>query len=195
MTDKKQPKKADKPAAKPATKAFALITNQAELNGAIKSIAGRAQRLDTDIHRAACSVIVHSAKHNDPDVATRLLEAMGKSQRREALKAWLVNYGAFGTDEHGKLVYDKSRSAAVQKEDNVRAAIAEPFWDFAGPEKPYKQWDFMANIQRLLKQAEAALQNPQQDTSLVPPDKLAALRAVVAGSAVVAAPAEESAEG
>ena len=191
MTDKKTPAKAAKPKAKTG---FTIIHNVGELNKAIGSIERGSKRLDALIHQAAVSVIVHSAKNNDPDVATRLVAALGKAMRRNAMKNWLVAYGAFKLDEHGALVYDKTRSEAVQKQDNINAAIAEPFWELTPDTPPYKQANFDEMLQRLLQRAEAALKNPEQDQSLIPPDKLAALRALAAGAPVAVvgdAPAAE----
>lgn len=169
-----------KPAAK--AKGFALINGAAEINKAITSIGNRASKLDSDVHRAAVSVVFHSAKHNDPDVAKRLVNAMGKTMRKQALIGWLVNYGAFTLDEAGELVYNKTRAEQAMSEGNIHAAIAEPFWEFT-PEPQYRQFDLNAAIASLLKKAESALTNEKQDTALVQPDKLAALRAIAAASA------------
>lgn len=178
---------AKKDKAPKVSKAFALINGAAEIGKAITSIAGRSAKLDADIHRTAVSVIIHSAKHNDPDVAKRLVAALGKSARKQALIAWIVNYGAFALDDMGELVYVKERAAQVTSEENVHAAIAEPFWDFAGPEQQYKQFDLAAAINALLKKAEKALTTEAQDTSLVQPDKLAMLRSIVAEPVVTTA--------
>lgn len=183
MTTKTETKA--KATTKAAAKVFTLIGSVTELNAAIKSIAGRAAKLDADIHRAAVSVIMHSAKHNDPDVAKRLVDAMGKTMRKQALIAWIVNYGAFTLSEANELVYVKERRDQVMAQANIDAAIAEPFWSFA-PEKPYVQFDLAKALQALMAKAEKALTAEGQDAALISPEKLAALRAIVA-------PAEDSA--
>jgi len=186
MTDKKATKPAVKAA--PKAKAFTIIKDQKDLNKAIASIGNRSQKLDADIHQAAVSVVWHSATHNDPDVAKRLLAALGKTMRKQAMLAWLCNYGAFSTNEAGELVYVKERAAQAVSEANIEAATAEPFWDFA-PEPKYVQFDLEKAIAALLKKAESALAKTEQDSALVQPDKLAALRAL-AGIADVNAAAQ-----
>lgn len=165
----------------PAVKAVArltLIAGAAALQKNIASIAKRAATLDKEIHLCAVSVIAHTAKHNDPDTSTRLVEALGKTMRKQALIAWMLNYGAFKQDDDGKLVYDVKRRDAVLDDANIAAAEAEPFWEFM-PEKPYVQFDLNKAITALLKKAEHALETEQQDAALVQPDKLAALRSIV----------------
>jgi len=173
-----------------AAPVFTLIKTQAELNKAIGSIASRSAKLDTDIHRAACSVLMHSAQHNDPDVATRLVAALGQSARKAGLMAWLCNYGAFTTDDNGNLAYVKERREQVMSDANMAAAIAEPFWSFS-PEPKYHQFDLAKAIASILKKAEAALTKKEQDTSLVQPDKLAALRALASDEGIKVVPAEQ----
>jgi len=189
MADKQATKPATK--AEPKAKAFTLIKNQADLNKAITSIANRSAKLDHDIHVAAVSCIVHTSTHNDPDVTKRLIQSLGKSARRQALVAWILNYGAFSQDEAGELVYVKARSEQVLSKENVDAAIAEPFWDFAGPEQAYRQFDLKKALAAVLAKAEKAITAPQQDSSLIQPDALAELRRLAgleaANAAAVAA--------
>lgn len=168
--------KTETTAAKPAR--MSLIVGAAAIQKAITSIAGRSAKLDRDIHIAAVSVIKHTAQHNDPDTTNKLVDALGKSARKQALVAWLLNYGAMSQDEAGKLVYNVKRREAVLSDENIAAAEAEPFWEFA-PEKAYVQFDLQKALAALMKKAEAALTKDEQDTSLVQPDVLAALRAVV----------------
>lgn len=168
---------------KQAAKRLILINGAANLTKAIASIKTRSAKLDADLHLVAVSCIKHTAEHNDPDTTTRLVDALGKSARKQALIAWVLNYGAMTQDAAGKLVYDKTRRDAVLADDNIAAAEAEPFWDFM-PEKPYVQFDLEAAIKALLKKAEAAVAKAEQDESKVPADKLAALRALADGAEV-----------
>ncbi|APU03142.1 hypothetical protein HOR51_gp01 [Ralstonia phage phiAp1] len=166
-----------------APKRLTLVVGAANLNKAIASIKTRSAKLDADLHLVAVSCISHSAQHNDPDTMTRLIDALGKSARRQALIGWTLAYGAFTQDAAGKLVYDKTRRDAVLSDANIAAAECEPFWDFM-PEKPYVQFDLEAAIKALLKKAETAIAKAEQDESKVPADKLAALRALADGAEV-----------
>ncbi|BAP15807.1 hypothetical protein AVU67_gp01 [Ralstonia phage RSJ2] len=162
----------------PKVKPFALITNAAELNKAMKSAHTRLKSAYQDLHRVLVSAIVHSAKHNDPDMTTRAIEGTPNAARKQAMLAWACAYGPFSMGDKGKLVYDKTRAAAVQEKANVDAAIAEPYWEFA-PEPTYHQFDLEAALARLLKQAEKAMGEAEQDKTKLSPEKLAALRALV----------------
>lgn len=178
MTTKQE--RLPKPA--PAAKRLILIQGAAAINKEIAAYGKAAAKMDVRLHILAVSCIVHSAQHNDPDTMTRMIDALGKSQRKSALVAWTLAYGAFKQDETGKLVYDKTRRDTVLSDENIKAAEAEPFWDFM-PDPVYRQFDLNALLQRALKQAEAALARSEQDESLIPADKLAALRAIVAPAA------------
>ncbi|BAN92312.1 hypothetical protein X534_gp01 [Ralstonia phage RSB3] len=164
--------------AQPEVKRMALISGAAPLTKLIVSIGKRAAKLDQEIHLAAVSVIVHTAKHNDPDISTKLVDAMGKTMRKQALIQWMLAYGAFKLDEKGALVYDVKRKEAVLADENIAAAEAEPFWDYT-PEPKYVQFDLAKALAALMKKAEKALSSPEQDAALVSPEKLAALRAMV----------------
>lgn len=164
------------------TKRLVLIAGAAALQKNITSIAKRAAKLDQEIHLVAVSCIKHSAQHNDPEMTTKLVEALGKTMRKQALIAWVLNYGAFKQDEAGKLVYDVKRRDAVLADENIAAAEQEPFWDFM-PEKPYVQFDLDKALAALLNKATKAMEAQEQDSALISPEKLAALRALT-GEAV-----------
>lgn len=171
-----------------ATKAaprMTLLVGKAAIVKAITSIKGRAAKLDRDLHIAAVSCIKHTAQHNDPDTTNLLLDALGKSQRKQALIAWILNYGAMAQDEAGKLVYNVKKRDEVLSDANLQAAEAEPFWDFM-PEKPYVQFDLAKALESLLHKAEKALEAGEQDVALISPEKLAALRALTTSEAEVA---------
>lgn len=159
----------------------------------ITSIKGRSAKLDNDIHQAACSALAHHVAHGDVTLINRLSMALPKSARRNALFAWALHFDgklAMNTDKATKaespLMHAKGDGTA-----DIDAAIEMPFWEFA-PEPAYVQFDLNAAIAALLKKAEGALASEKQDTNLVAPDKLAALR-LLAGVAPDAVP-ETSAE-
>ncbi|MEJ1593544.1 hypothetical protein SMA75_20330 [Escherichia coli] len=162
----------------PKVKPFALISNAQDLNKAIKSVHGRLKSAYADLHRILVSAIVHSARHNDPDMTTRAIDGCPSAARKQAMMAWACAYGPFSMGEKGKLVYDKTRAAAVIVDANVNAAIAEPYWEFA-PEPEYHQFDLEAALARLLKQAEKAMNEAEQDKTKLSPEKLAVLRSLV----------------
>lgn len=142
------PKKVIKGAVTPAVK---LIDVKADLITLIDSIANRGKKLDTDIHRAAVSVLVHAVKHGDITLADRLRSALPASGRKNALTAWFCAYGPFAVGEKDQLLYRKLDDG----EFNVTAAIAEPFWQYA-PEPKFVPFDLKAELQKLVKKAQKA---------------------------------------
>ncbi|BAP34895.1 hypothetical protein AVU43_gp01 [Ralstonia phage RSJ5] len=166
------------PKTEKAPKPVALITNAQDLNKAMKAVHSGLKSNYTKLHTVLCSAIVHSAKHNDPDMTVRAIDGCPNAARKQAMMAWAVAYGPFNAVDKGKLVWDKTKTAAVLADANVNAAIAEPYWEFA-PEPEYHQFDLDAALARLLKQAEKALGEAEQDMTKLSPEKLAALRALV----------------
>lgn len=156
------------------------ILNKEATDKLIKSIAVRGKKLDADIHQAALSSLAHHAEHGDTTLVNRLVLAMPKSGRRNALMAWCENYGAGLTPNTDKATAKDQPFAHVKgskKSFDVKAADAKPFWEFK-PEPEYVQFDLAAALAMLLRKAENALASEQQDGTLISPEKLAALRAL-----------------
>lgn len=70
-----------------------LIKDLAGINKAIKSIANRGAKLDTDIQLAGLSVLAHIDQHGNVEVASKLFDALPKGARRNALAEWMLAFG------------------------------------------------------------------------------------------------------
>lgn len=126
-----------------------LITNVKTLNTVIKSIATRGQKLDADIHLAACSCLNHAAEHGDVTLASKLILAMPKSSRAKALIHWFETYGKLTFKKNdGVFGMNKGKS----KEWNVPAAIEMPFWKLV-PEPEVKD----LTIEALVKMVKSKI--------------------------------------
>ena len=64
------------------------ILNKTQVEALIKSISGRAGKLDKDVQLACVSIHAHIAEHGDHTLATRLVAALSAGQRRNTLIAW-----------------------------------------------------------------------------------------------------------
>lgn len=166
--------KADKPAAKsskpkavaakPEVKLSMPITaSAADIDKAIASIKLRGAKLDKDIHSAACASLNHSAKHNDPTLLCRLVNAMPKSARRNSLVVWALKHGNVMQNDDAKtrellpLVYAKGKTA------DIDAAIAEPFWEMKRVAEGGTQWvftDYISNVMKKLETVAADAAHP-----------------------------------
>ena len=112
-----------------------LMTETSVITKAIESIANRGKKLDSDIHKAACSILSHLVEHRDSTLVTRLVAAMPKSSRRKALIDWYerlvpmtVNYQT-GKAELAKEKSNEWREFVAKADEIVKAAIAKPFWE------------------------------------------------------------------
>lgn len=125
--------KTTKTATKPAIKldANSLFTAEADINKAIESIKRRGASLQADMHKVACSILLHLGKHQDVRVLRRFLEAVPEMSRANALRQWFETFGPVSY-EGGKAVYDR------EKKVRLGNAIEKPFWRFKANEgTPY----------------------------------------------------------
>ena len=129
---------------------FKLITEGKDLNSLIKSIANRGKLLDRDLHVAGVSALYHAYTHGSTAFAQQLIEAIGASGRKGALKKWLFHFGCFMVKEDNKtLGIDKDLKVkgfdAISKD-----AIATPFWKLTADKDDVEFVDAMAQVCCLL---------------------------------------------
>lgn len=131
---------------------------------AITSIKNRGVKLDKDIHDAACSCLNALIKHGDTTLMNRLLLAMPKSGRKNALAAWMLNFGNVllnddkATKAERPLVYDKAG------EHDIDGAIATPFWEFKASEggTTFAVDTYLASVSKRLTTALKSCTDPIQ---------------------------------
>lgn len=158
---------------KPA-KALEIIRDAKKLADAIKSIGVRAAKLDTEIHVAAVSVSVHAYEHGDITLATKLVDALGKGMRRNALLAWLIKYGPFIASESGKNV-----AWGGKREIDIDEAMSSPWYDFK-KEPEFRPFDLDKMMQTLIERAEKALADTAHAKEHnVSKERIAALKAAM----------------
>lgn len=162
---------------------LALDAPAADVEKAIASIANRGQKLQADMHSAACASLNHAAMHNDPTLLNRLLNAMPKSSRRNSLIVWALKFGnvAMNDDKATKgerpLVYLKGKTA------DINGAVAMPFWELKNVSEGGDTWvytDYIKNVVATLTK-QAAKGDAQAQAAL------AALQSVGKPADVVAA--------
>lgn len=149
--------------------AIEVIAKAKDVKTAIASIERRAKKLDHDIHVAAVSCLFHAGEHGDVTLMQALIEALGKSQRRNALIEWAIEFGKFSADDKGKnVVFNKAGETDLDK------AIEVSPWDFK-PEPPFKPFDLEAELAKLYKRAAKAAddeRNSVDDAALAAVAKL-----------------------
>jgi len=103
------------------------------LNQKIAYIKSMGKRMDTLIHDAACNALYYLNKPEVQDIgfASRLIEAMPKSARRETLKAWFMKYGKV-QEKNGVLTFLKRKDITIENwESWVAKGEDNPFWNKA----------------------------------------------------------------
>jgi hypothetical protein len=117
----------------------------------ILSIQARGAKLDNDIHSGAMACLFHADKHGDITLMNRLLMAMPKSTRRNALAQWAVAFGKFQPNEDKSTAESAPLAFAKSKTTDITAALAKPFWDFRNVREGTSEWLFSDYIQGVMK--------------------------------------------
>lgn len=149
---------AAKPAA-PQKLSIALGASAKDIEKVIVSIQGRGKKLDHDMHSAACASLHHVTLHGDPTLLNRLVLAMPKASRRNALLVWAMKFGMVAMNDDAKtraerpLVYVKAAKA------DIEAAQLQPFYELKNVREGGDAWvymDYMANVMKTLEKQAAA---------------------------------------
>ena len=142
-------------------RAMEIIKGQAAIIKLVDSIKVRGARLDTDLHLAAVSCAAHWAEHGDYTVASRLLKAMPKSTRRNALVAWFMHFTSLVKNPDKATQGDHilvSIKGDAKRWDEAEA-IETPFWEFKAKEG-VSVFSFDSYITSMTKGIDRALAEP-----------------------------------
>lgn len=137
------------------------ILSKADTDKLITSIKGRGAKLDNDIHQAALSALAHHADHGDVTLINRLIVAMPKSARTNALVAWALAFQPLlmknpTKDATAPLAHNK---AGEGEAFTVAKADETPFWEFKAREG-VSVFSFDSYITSLTKGIDKALSDP-----------------------------------
>lgn len=135
---------------------FKLITEGKDLNSLIKSIANRGKLLDRDLHIAGVSALYHAYTHGSTAFAQQLVEAIGSSGRKGALKKWLFHFGCFMVKEDNKTFGIDKDLKAKGYDAIAKDAIETPFWELTADKDDQEFVDAMAQVQSLIKRLTTA---------------------------------------
>lgn len=154
--------------------AFTLIAGAKSINAAIESIQRRGKKLDKDIQIAALSAMQHHVEHGDVTLINRLVSAMPKGSRVNALRTFIDTFGAVRYDTESKrFVHVKGKTF------NIEAAM-KVMWTEFKPESAYTPiTDPLKQFDRLVSQFEKDVAE-MGDQSKVTPEMITALKAAKA---------------
>ena len=154
--------------------AFTLIAGSASIKSAIDSIARRGKKLDRDIQVAALSAMQHHVEHGDVTLINRLVEAMPKGSRVNALRAFIETFGAvrYDTDEKN-FVHVKGATFRLDEAMQVMWSEFKPETAYQPITDPFKRFD------QLVSAFEKDIEQ-MGDASKVSPEMIAALKSAKA---------------
>lgn len=136
---------------KPLKASIAPTATAAEVMKMIVSIKGRGRTLDNDIHCTALACIMHAEKHGDITLINRLLMAMPRSVRRNALAQWAVAFGKFLPNDAKDAPADAPLMFNKAGKTDMEGATAKPFWDFRNVKEGTTEWVFTNYIEGVMK--------------------------------------------
>ena len=139
-----------------------LITDNAALAKAIKSIAVRGQKLDHDIHVAGTSCLQHIANHSDTTLLNDLVNALPKGARKHAFVEWALAYGNVSLlDKALDGDKDKIERGQVFKLDRTKSfdldgAVANAWYNFKPEADLLTAFDVHKAVAQLVKRVTKA---------------------------------------
>lgn len=171
------------------------ILTTKQCNSAIANIKITGKALDQAIQDVGLSVLYHCGVNREVSLANKLLNAMPKGGRRNALVEWLTTFGMVTVNldrESAKthpLLFNRDGAT------DLEAAAAKPWWT-CRPERPaHVEFNFAAKMTALLKQAQTAIAAGQHIAGMEELDRVCSALGVVNPAKVpaVIAPASPSA--
>lgn len=175
-----------------------IITDKAELDKLIDTIARNGKKLDQDIQTAGISALNHLGKHGDVGFVNRLFLALPKGARKSAMTSWLLAHGALVPNTDTATKKDKPFNYTKDKTTSVEAAQADPWHSHKPDPEPDQVFDLQKALQALLAKAGKAerLAHPEllpMLTALVTPAPEAGEDGTATHEAVVASMAGKTA--
>ena len=132
------------------------LMNIKQTNAAIANIKITGKALDQGIQEVGLSVLHHVCENREASLAIKLMNAMPKGGRRNALIEWFIQFGMIAvnmdkaTAKDRPLVFDRDRVT------NLDGAAAKP-WYTCRPERPAAEvFDVEAQLRQLMKRLENA---------------------------------------
>lgn len=127
-------------------KKLKLYTTVAAIEAACVAFGKRADTLQNEAHKIACSVLAHVGEHSDVRVVAKFLDAMPGSYRTNAVREWFETFGP--------ITFDKNKPVFCQgRKTKLGEAMEKPFWKFK-PETAYVPLEAAKALESLIKRLE-----------------------------------------
>lgn len=115
---------------------------------AIASIGRRQAQLANDIHNTAVACLVHAKEHGDVTLMRDLINALGKSQRGEALRVWVADFSPIFIDKKDDEKCGLTPKSSPQyREWRIKEASETPYYEHTDEAvKVFTASDFLGRI-------------------------------------------------
>ena len=126
----------------------------------IKAIKSTGGKLDALIHESAVFAVEQLNLHGNNGAANRLMSALNKSSRKEALYVWFNDFALCKRNhKDNTLEYAKNKKLIldgqpIAAEDMILVADATPFYDYTKEIAPASSYDVMKGIKAILNRAK-----------------------------------------
>lgn len=125
----------------------------------IKAIKATGAKMDELIHTCAVFAVEQLNLHGNNGAANRLLGALNKSSRKEALYTWFNDFSLSKRDKDQTLSYRKDKKLSMDGEDitpqqAIDFADATPFYDYTKEITPASSYDVVKGIKAILSRAK-----------------------------------------
>lgn len=124
----------------------------------IASIKTRSKKLDSDIHDVAVGCLEHAQEHGNFTPCGDLVNAMGRSARREDIKAWFAFFGPVKFERDSNKATKRKTTDEQYRPFDVEKARKTPFWELIQdkPPEPVAYTDIIGKLWAGIKRAEKA---------------------------------------
>lgn len=140
---------------------------KADIELAIKSIAGRGASLDKDIQLTGLSILAHIEQHKEVSLFQKLYAALPKGSRTNAMVAWALAFGAIEVNLDKATKKERPFLYVKGKATDLAGATEKPWFDFKKPAAPDVEFNveaaflkFMEGIQKRIAKGELDNTNP-----------------------------------
>lgn len=124
------------------------LFSKADMDSAIVKVKTDGEAYMQLVHKTGCSAILHAQDSGDSHYMTKLVNALPKGLRKNAMIDWFMEFTPFdweGKGENARFVKNKSKS----REFNLEAALAKPFYDGFNS-KEGVEWSERTDLKRVI---------------------------------------------
>jgi len=130
-----------------------------QFDKSLKTIKKSGKKLDAMLHECALFALEQINKHGNNGPVNRLLGAINKSTRKEALYVWFNDFGLTKRNKDNTMEYRGTKKLyndgeVITTEQALILADESPFYSYTKEIAPASSYDVMQGIKSILKRAK-----------------------------------------